>query len=1619
MNNFFKQFTQQDALMAGGAVFGAWTQDPIDNPLAGLAGAAIGAYTGYSVADDFNDMYKQLTPKNLTIDDIARRRVDVSAAVDNSILLARESLDREIENLGNSRARMMVKGLGAGSAEYDEIMQVGKNLSTVIGEDFSGAGNPADILNNIENYYGTIKDDRRGMMQLKDVISNRSEVREMSGGVIERTVKNDIPIRSADSAEQIENKLYQHFSGNLSNEEALARTKAKDMAPVLSHMLENQSITGIDIEDSQLIFRSRETKDVKFNLTSKTTDNISFVEQNGMRQITRGISPFGKAYSDETAVTLMEDGKSVSRRVGMPSDKGMIDITKQHDPEEMMSILFRANENTMTLEELSKLSTDTGALSLHSAPDSRKIIRESVDSFENSAYARRISQTTEMAMVLDQTGDRARFINMKPSIEGSDMRSEVSTMMNKMVLGEGVNPLTNQGMNALTLVTPSKFSENLHTPGFLPAEDRGASSVSFRDHVPVHASTSEYLKLKEKTGGRGVAELRGAASHGTRIHVSSEMSDLFSGMYGNKFSIDDGHGIANEAQKKKFKVKQSSSVTIGNTGDALDSKFLLSMDIPEEILKGSRENAVSYLRDNPIYVGAGQTLGYDKQGRAASLASHFTAGKLKDVVKSKDGLELVFSALYQPKDWTKIFGTSSKSGLTFAGQDEFAKMGALSLAESRGIISVDKNQIILNKGQHSIGKMKKGVRHTPDKFAEKFFDSNIGKSLMEEASSATMIQRWEDIKMDPVRQILTGKASDSKAAIDEVVKSAKGQGFDKYLKKMSSLGNSKADKAEKAAIYKTMVALSGHRAGQDMFLTMGEHLARASKEIRPEPISPGTVYKDEKHMPRRPGFGNRVPDEIGIDSMLDDMMTTREREANLAKSNMYLDDIKFLDRLEEKGVGFTEPETDRLLGIMRKTGGSFEGKSYTQFTSNVGEAIHGAGNMGSMSWLEYDMLNSMKMPTDIINSMTELNRGALQELSMVESTFFKGDFGHSSFKPGEDVGKIMHDVFKMPAEDRQAFMKRIGINTSGTMANYTLSNKVEGIKSVPVGFEDTNYTGLKNYAGMDMLFETEQSRQNVINADIALTNSTTDAAKLRSQGLLDYHAKELLSIQGRMMSGENNLRKIAAKRIAKDSMILTARPSGAPKRADKNVVYVSQSLAEKMYKRQGLNIEDHMSMDGDIGELKNKNGQRLFAQISREPVQGPFSSMGFQIKVDKSLDTKGDHIFIPKANEILNKFAFLDYDADHLRMLPLFALSKKQTEDYMSHNNRMLKHTERLMGVQEKLGIKGASKHLDLVTKFEDSTEKERHMLSQGELGRLRKTDSPEVTRMVTEFNKALNIEGKGKEVFAEGRVLGHNLTENLLKSQHKASGSPMRGAVQELAEAQADFMRDKDKKTYKSRISSIIDDTIGGSIHTINPETATKDRADLALYKKGLKDLVNASAEHHINIAGSMETFLGPAGYKDMSSAEVQQAIIEHGGFQSGEGPIPSRIGEVDVESVKHSAKKMYNNAATAVASFMSKNKGKLVAAGLGLAGISIMARDTPEQLASSSPIGSEKQILQPLPDKKGYIRKHNPDRNISVSASVYSGMDNMNSGSLDRALFGDNIGSVSVNITDKSGMF
>ena len=1539
-----------------GGAFGAWSQDIGENPYAGTAGAAIGAYAGHRMSSDLGDLYKKFRPERMSIDSLRSREVDMRAAQSTA-------LDSALESLGKTFQGNVIDG------EMDPSI-LRHNMSTMFDEKFASYSNDT-IHREVVNYMDANRGDRKKVLELRDVLSNNRKINAVSGPGAGGNELTKIPIKPGDSIENIESKIFKHLSEDMNNPKDIAAAKAKDLAPALHGK-------SAEIEGHALnIHTPQGVRNERIPLTAYKPDGTKFTRHNGIDFAVRSFNPFGEMFAEGKQLLDFASGNSNYTKITAQM------ATEKFDPEELVGLFHKYN-NGIGDSDWSTIARKASSLSIYSAADSRMPQGATFHDMYETGYGKRISNTLDMNIAFNQADDGSVKIGkMDTSIKPGNMRSTYSEFLNRISNQLEYNPQTGQSVNSLGLITAPGDAFNQYTPGLFHAEARGSTSVSYRDHAPYRPSSSHYLQQKAATDSR-VNSLRASASHGYRIHSSELMGRAVSDLFGNKLTIDDGHGLANPVARDHFSARQLTSVNIGNVGDSTAAKYMLSMNLPEGLMNKSQQGIRAALMNTNITAYPGQILGYDKSRRAAKLKNHFSSGRLIDIVKNEEGMNLVFAGKHEPQDWTKIFGTSSKSGLSFTDSvEQFADIGALSLAESRGHITPveSKGSVKWKMNSDTFGDKYKGKAIGTANMLKELKAQPFYKDYRKEAGQAHMIQGWDDVGQKNVNKFLNGNAKDTYELIAELKTSLKGKGLDSELQELSKLGFSQAERSEKANILRTILATSGDKSSQDMFLTAAEHAARTGNKSDVSFLN----YLESK-------------DELisrGIES----------------KSNL-----------------ITPDERNRLRGILKKAHQGLEGKSYTQFTPNMGEAIHGAGKTGSMSRLEHGMLRSLGHDMSIFDKVTTQNSEALYELSLIHKGDQKGNMSYKSFAQGTDVSDAITGVFNTKAEDRLGYLRRAGLNPSivGESLRYDLANPVNGFKSVAIGLMETGHTGLKDYGGKDILMEMEKARQSLIHADIGLSNANTSAMRKQAKLNLNAAAERLVDIEMQAMSGDNNLKKEAGKRMADGSIIATARPIGGSankstlavnatkkrnaRNATRNIAFISEDMAKKIYKDAGLDYDKHVIDHGKgIKSLMSANGNNLMAQVSREPVQGPFSTMGLELRVDTSLSGNSKHLYIPQSSKLLNAFAFLDYDADHLRMLPMMGLTGREEEKYMKKNAQLVQHAEDMLKIQDKLGVKGASKHLDVLSQFNNIGEKSKHMMNAGELARLRKIDSPEVTRIVEEFGAALDIEGLDGKRGLMPRVLAHNLTENLLKSSHKEVGGRLTGAVQEIEEAQLEYKSHLDKEKYRKRMTSIIDNTIGGEVDQLSDVQKN-------IYRQGLDDLISA----HIDHGSEVQTFMGQKNARRATTQSEVSQMIEDTAFQGGDGPVPSRESGVTPRSVKNASNKMKNDVGRDTMALLAKNKKLLAASAIGLGAIAMLSRDTPDQLASTSPGSSKGPVpLKPLPNESAHVRKYNPRKQYSTTAEVRAPRSGINSGTIDRAIFGDRAGQVSVNINDKNGNF
>ena len=1582
MNNLFMLQATPAALAftAIGAAEGAFLMSERDSAWGMLAGAAVVGTAANVATGSILDLYGAIMPQEISSGLLRRTEVDASNATSTVLRGAQTSLNETIDSISGAIQR----------GELDTTV-LRANLSKQVSPQFATMSDH-DLMYALDAHAQQVSGDRRELLKFRDVIKNSNYIESVSGAQITPSTSARVSIGPNESKAVIRNKLRKHFRDVLNNPAEIAKEKAHQMAPVL----EGKRVEIDDFTMKISVQGDNGPEVAKLALVGNTSEGSMFHRANGLDFPQRGINPYADLLQKGQTVPMMRRGVMRSVKVTTDGSRGSLNATKQYHADQLLGLTHLVNGD-ITDKEVLQIAALGQTTKLHAGNDSVSPIRMGDSHSVATAYAKRISGTIDLRATykfVEDADTGARRLSLRPlgvAIEDGSHRSDFSRYLNIVTATGDHNPLEGQGMNSVGMISEKGAIEQAYTAGHMHAEDRGASTVNARSHVPINPADSAYLRSIEADTS-GVSELRASASTGTRIHMSETLGEVIPDLFDDRLVFADGHGIANPAKVDLFTSRELTRISLGNMGDAIAPSFDVSLPFPTQatssgsavdmqaLLQMDATERKLWLELNPVEINNSQIVGYSQEGKAARLAPHFTTGKLVSASPTEDGLDLVFDAKFVPHDSVKVFGVSSKSGLTFAeNRGSFSLIGTMALGESRGMFASEKSSsgVISHViKDESLGVL--GQRVSSEALLGSFLDAlEAGdkkvSGVMLEAQDAALIQRWSEVGQKDIQTVLTGAPEDITELITDLKESLRGQGMDKQIVQMkTALGDSysEAGRQEGAAVLRAITVVSRKKAAQDIMMTAAEH-------------------------------------------------ATGTGDATLIRTARMLD---------SGSTGNTKNQMNDIIHLMRETFSQKEGTSYPLFSPSLGESINGAGNVGSMSWLESQQLLSTGMDADVIESMTAQDRGALYELSMVRNSDTAGNVSAKSFATGTDVAAAITSTIHVPAPERATHLKNLGLDQAFDEDTfvYTLKNPASGMQSVSIALEETGFSGPKQHAGKSIILPTEKLKSKVIAADIAVTNASTSAGMAAAQEALNRVSAELVDSYSSLVTKGSNLVKMASKRSAPGSRFLTARPIGGTAddfaqefskqaKIDGNnplVGFVSKNTARGMYSDMGIsNIEDHMHPTGTpgISRLVMPSGEGLMSQVSREPAQGPGSSLGRAMFVSNAVDTSSDHYYLPKSEKIMHEFAYLDYDYDHVRVLPTLGLSSEQMIRYNEHNTGKVQALEDLIGVQERIKVKGNVNHMNVTTAFRGAQEQALEEMKAGELGRIRKVASPAVTKFVTELNLALDATPiNGDTSHLAPRVLAHGLTENLLKSNHKSTSDSLRGPLEKIMESQTRFRSGQmTSGTYQRSIRNSLDEALGGNM----------DSAPIGqkrVYDAALTQLVSSHVQHDEYIAKTGQYVISNIRDGDTPFEKLQsnvQAKIQA-------SSIPTKSTNIEVRAASKNMRSIVDRVSGQTAAFRSRNSPMIAMATAGLAGITLAVRDTEEQLAMTSPGGEKPEALQPLSNETAAVRKYNPQKHYDASVEARA-ESRPNFGSMDRALFGNEQPRVSINMNDTSGIY
>jgi hypothetical protein len=1328
--------------------------------------------------------------------------------------------------------------------------------------------------------------------------------------------------------------------------------------------------------------------------------NGSF-QRSGTRMVSKGFNPNGLQY------------------LGAADGFGAKEMSLVMDPEEMLAISKSFNDNKGRAGQIKESIKRAHSLQEYIGIDSLK--RASEDWSMLAKIKSRSVNVTDHVLKTNKGNDPKTKYNVgKLGMVGTkDQGSEYHQLVQKVGRQFDKNALAGSGINTMDFTDLSKGAVSDPT-GLMVSAERDGFNVLFREQQSIGGTTQSaaYTAM-----GRG-DELK-HSSQAMRRDVSMELSELFSDAFGSQYSLDDGAMIGNSRDMDKFKSKGRVRFTLANVGTEVAPAYQSGISNLSEIVNSSQAGKQKLLAGLGT-IDAGTSLGIGSNGETISLKGYFDHGRLTDVRQTSRGLEMTMDAVADPSKsgWMKIFSQSSKAGVTLAPERQFNAMLAMSkLYEERAIKLEGGNVRVLDHmgidDLMPFGKSKENRLMSASEFAGTIM-MNVKKSDADPTSmtigdksfsiKSSLISDWDGGGQKSIGDLYNYGQSAANDFVSKYKTENNAEFLGKYFDKLQNIGGGTVaerarDNKNRANIGRGILAMSDEKSARDIMDTAIEH-----------------AYHNNT------GLFNALKNAKSDLLSSDPLVKTNARDAVMA-------------------------------GVSRAYGQE-AGESLTTFTPNYLEGIHGAGKQGSISWLEQSNLKLSGYTNAMIAKLGSSDQAALYELEMIRSTASTGNLDPSKMRDPASI-------FGIQAGERGAVLKGIYGDIANPSYSITdLGADSKGVKSVPISLADTGHTGLYEMnEDKSILKNLDKARVDVVKADAfyrgILGDKTPDPMSLRKENLSDARASlssaisNLVETQSGALTGDNNVLKNAIRMSADNSAIMVARSAdGAAARfaaigtedtkGMSNKMFVSQHTLKDYSNRFGLDILDAdgnikksalEDMGNGIKRIKVGGHDKWMAQVSREPVQGAFSSMATELLMDGSLTGGQHHVYSPKnlapgsnGKNLMNAFAFLDYDADILRVASMHTMDSIEMKKAMKINDELVRQASNISEMQNLMAMKGRNIDPTMISDFGSRGDYIMHQVNSSLKGRHRKPIAPKATEMVASMQESISKHfgplAPGDEKYGRmiaAREVAHNLTESMLKTAHKSTnefGAMPSGAVEKFGHLHEQFL--KNPSTYGDDFAGGVTDIINksvGKMVLLEGGDGTK-----GIFNDAVSDIVNSQRTYASQMSRDMAGVLDGPKYAagDASDhAEGAKRIAMQGGANGG---FVDSIESADkVENLTHRTKSVIAEAKSFIVETAVTNKKKFLGATAVLGTIAAIGGANSvdsERLAASQPSSSQKG-LDPIRDRKAYIRKYKESGGYDISANIKTGRDNLNPKTINQALFGDQLSSARVNVTDKSGMF
>lgn len=1579
-----------------GAAIGGLSQDPLDHPIAGILGSGIGAATAYY--SSYSKVVSPFSKKNavfkydssmLMSKQFDRQNLSDKVTGLNSKLKKAENLVVSIS--GWKQTRNNVKKLDRAINHVDrlksriEILQ--HNVLTLASA--RGVTLPAELGSNSNDYLDNLSKFIMGSDTEEKAISAISNARKLDTKIqlvdaADNKFQETLKTVHINSTSNKANSL-NILSSHFINQLGYGKEEATRKAGLLLHGLHG---TDFVVKGSTLIAQQNGVAhEIPLTVQNKG-GSARFAKIGDTLYASKPINPFGRLYANGQAYFNEPLLKDI-----MGSDNISELIKTKMAPEDIIGFMEKkdgkvniADWYEKTMKQMQYVAADS-PLAYNKLGD-----LTSMPDNKFSEYMRRLSgASVYFEDAIEIKDDGLMKLNKIKSISENGSASEMSNLLRRLgneFAHEGYNPLAGQGLNTVGYFSALDFKNLALDDAFVPTMERATDVVTGRGYI-------------EEPGARLGA---GNEKIVSRVDIDSGMSSYISKLFGGHVSIADGAGLINEESLGRLSEKQHISLEIAKGENGLYPI------IHEELAKAMSESDLTKrqaMLEN-IKLGANDVVGFDKLGKESRIGNVYTGGIIKSAWTNNSALKINVEASFDASTqrWLKLFGTSSKAGYTSVTDSQFKAISTMENLRRSGIISFDSSA-----SGYSIDEKSKGFKDyvlelRRKRYALKGYTANADVAKLQINSLMT------SGNIDGAAKHLVNRFG----IAGDIMLGAKDSGADAlydHNKLIQTLTD--ANKLNEKGLFGNAVKILQDAKSDELSKTKASIFIQSQMDFK----------------------GNS------------DLFVTLR---NLASKNNDTKGLQDLDNLRGGRllVENRDVAENALRSVIDRNVKSMSDVAalQTRVVADLGEGLHGIGNVGSMSWLERKQLKASGWTDDMLGVITRPSADAAFELRMIQSMAAIDKEIPDNIKATH--GNQIVDSFDFIPENRKNALKG-ALTAQGDFLSYNLStpeeygNKGGKIKSVPISFLTTNRTGHLQVGEADILSKLDKKRRDLIKADLEYINAEPAHKKAYAARYMDV-LSQVEEMHVRLLKGDGNIAKAASKSTVDGSSFMRARSvggnfasfmeSGAAKNAgaaySKATIY---GLAERMgIDSKSIHWEDvgHGGIQQAMIKDKKGNIRPLRNMWTREPSQGAFSIISGDAYFDPSAQLGKDEVgFAHNSNKnIFEKGQFTDYDYDTIRVTGIDFKNpehKKMFEAMMATQNKAFDESQHLMDAMASKQKNGAINPKSFLGDYNSAAAYYADQATSSFKGRQRKILAAPATYLAMNMtdmlihrldsDTTLSAEERMSRSIT-GRTVIHNITESLIKSAHRSNEDIRRTmGVSEIETLQSAYKKllGGNTREYREQTKQALENLLGNKVKSFAEGKRAEGHIDLAdnimkNYNQGISDVIEGTVEfaHQIERSG--------ARIKDARDVHSFDKMIEYLQTMANANMIESEELAANTEARIKSIGQRGSDIFHAAKRNMYKNRMPLSVGAAALAATAMfVGGETPEMTKEAVPFSTSDGILGPLQSENAPTYKKS-GYGQTTNINGQSKRDGQKVSNLQRTLFGDKGGSrTNVNIRDK----